>query len=170
MRIKLVCKLALKSFWNTTGEQPAAAHLGPTTADANSLHHIRGGAGSSFPTNHRCQQNSWSTRAGQQLFALTSGTGKQATSSAAEDGEFTATSHRAPAPRPTELQRTPWWGTCPGGPIQALHTLTGNGKQCWRKGKLRKQPTPTARECFPTFLGEMNSYMAWGSVEVKKKK
>lgn len=91
--------------------------------------------------------------AGQKL--LPNMIGKQATHPAAEDKEFTM-SHRSPT---RTLVWHTHWGSHPG----TLHARPWR-EHCCSEGKLGKQPTPAAREYFPTSLGETNSYMAWGLV------
>lgn len=57
----------------------------------------------------------------------------------------------------------PWMSNMHLGVARVLGE-TRTGKHCCSRGKIGKPPTPAAREYFPTFLGETNSYIAWGSV------
>lgn len=113
-----VCVCLLPSHIRARPVNKLLQHIwGPAAADANLPYHIPGGTGFIGPCKpsraRRCQQNSSDNRSWPAAFCLAFGTGKQATSPAAEDGEFATMSHRFPT----------WCGT-------------RTGKQCRSRGKL----------------------------------
>lgn len=88
-------------------------------------------------------------------FCPTSGTGKRATSSAAEDGEFATTSHRSPT-------RASVGQGYPG-------TLHVHGKRCRSRGKLRK-PTHSCSQGVIFLLFWVRRTATWLRAQCKKKK